>query len=397
MEGYRYDTSRSLWVGAGGGTATSQARAAALGKAMHALLEGWYKGQPVDWSSFPGQIANSGSHLLPHPDRCHTVQTEIAIGKVPLPPGDRVDAPTTALSVGGVLWAGFRDLVVSAPAEFIRLGIDAPDGWLLVDYKSSASIDKYALTDAALLDDPQANLYAIDVCKAFGLTRIPGQWSYFETKAVRRAAASRAMFELSRAHDVIGPCAELARELDTLTRSEDAPQNTDACNDYGDPNKINCRFHVSKGGKCNARRSIAQILNARIPEKKGDKHMAIDPKVAANFEKIRAANAAKAEAAKTAVAAGATMPDTMALAADTTEPTTTSTEAVVAALAVSKGIAPPARVGRPPKAKGAVPTAGSVAATVAELSAELTERQAVLTVAEASVAEIVDMLRTVIA
>jgi hypothetical protein len=318
---------------------TARQRSTALGKAMHAAAESWYRGETVEWSTFPAQVFLSGAHLLPHPDRVHAVHVERAIGAAPMPAGVSDHAPPTRLQVHGVWFAGYADLLVSAPAEFVRMRVDAPDGWLLVDYKSTASVARYALTPEALAADVQCNLYALDAMTRLGLDELPARWVYFETKRKRQAAPVDVLVTRKRALEVLQPAAELARELDAIVDVDEAPCNTDACADYG-----GCVYHVSVGGPCLARRSIGKSIA------KGNKSMSPE------MQK-------KLDALKAQQAGGAAPPP-----ADETEGATETAEAPPATTA-----AKPAR-GRP-AAKAKAPADG-LGATMHALADELTAAEA---------------------
>ncbi len=305
LAGHVYDQRSKLWLAPSGGVkgkfkglsasaselavrgpVTTRRRSTALGKAMHSHLESWYRGAEPAWDSYPAHVALAGLAHLPHPSRTWA-ECEAPIGNVPLPPlGD--GKPTVALAVHGVLWAGLVDLTAFAPDEWRRLGVTAPHGLGVIDYKSTASISQYAPTPAALRDAIQANLYGAATCQRFGLTRVPERFVYFETKLVRKAAAVDTTIELSRALDVLGPCAELARDLDRIATPEDAPQNTSACNAYGPPDKVNCPHHTSNGGTCPAQ---ARSQFAQVRARKSS-IMAIDPKVAERFAAIQTKGAA---------------------------------------------------------------------------------------------------------
>jgi hypothetical protein len=258
-------------------------RSTALGKAGHTVLEDWYEHRTPAWQSFPGQVMHAGVHLLPHPDNVEQALVESPIGS------ERIDnpdpnGPQSARTIDGVRWAGFKDLVAYAPGELARLEIDAPDGWALFDYKTSAHIQRYALSPAELAADLQANLYAYDVCERFALDVIPARWVYFETKRVRRARPVDTTIARARALDVIAPFNAIARELDTIAAVDSAEMNPQACGDYG-----GCQYHVSRGGPCNARRSIGGLIQARV--KKDTNTMPLDPKLKSKFDKFTKKNA----------------------------------------------------------------------------------------------------------
>lgn len=365
---------------------TAAQRGSALGLGLHATAERWYepkRGEP-DWAWFPGQVLASGKHLLPEPSKIERVVIEAQIGNEPLRSisQPRPGAPTSAIEVAGIMWAGFVDLEAHGGDELARLGVTAPDGVAVIDYKSTSSIERHALTHAELLANPQAALYAIAVGTRLGLAAVPERWVYFESKKVRRALAIDVTAELSRAHDVIGPCADLARTLDMISQSADAPKNPaksvtengvtiPACNLYGPPDRINCRHHMTNGGTCDYRgRRFGSVVH-QISKKK---EVAIMVTKEA-FEAKKAELAAK----KAALAAGDARIEEEK--SETPEEAQGEEESVESAPAPVKLRAVGAKL---------KPAEGSQAATIAALAAELAaaeqQRDAVIAKLRAAVA-----------
>ncbi len=324
---------------------TPRQRSTALGKAMHAVAEAWYRAEPVAWTTYPAQVFLAGAHLLPHPDRVHAVHVERAIGTLPHEVAVSEHAPPTALNVHGVRFAGYTDLLVSAPAEFLRLKISAPDGWLLSDYKSTANIARYALAPSALLDDVQCNLYAFDAMDRLGLDELPARWVYFETKRKRQALGVDVTVTRKHALRVLEPAAELAHELDAIEDVESATPNPDACEDYG-----GCTFHKSRGGPCTARRSLGKSIAAST---KGNQNMAMSPEMQAKLDAIKNGKGAPAPA------------DTSEGATEGPAPETTDT-------------APPKPARGRPAGKSKAPE-GTLGATMHALADELTAAEALAT------------------
>lgn len=306
-------------------TITAVQRSTALGKAMHTTLERWYdprRGEP-DWHDLPGQIAQAGLPLLPHPERVHIAQPEKPLGT-----DAEIETEHGVMHcrrIDGVLWAGSRDLVVSAPAECIRLGIDAPDGWLLVDYKSSAKLyddadgPTHSLTSDELARDTAALLYTHATCEEYRLPSLPLWWVYFETKRVRRAKAVGATVRADVAAEAVHAMSARARQLDTIRDEQDAEQNPRECFAYG-----GCSHHISAGGPCNAVRSYGQIVTPRIT--KAGRTVALDPSVSARFDKFKAKGAdavQRSQAAEPSPAEGAELTGT----AETGTPPALSTAA----------------------------------------------------------------------
>lgn len=351
-------------------SAPPRSRSRAVGKAVHAVLEAWQRGETPNWRDLPGQIALSGAHHVPHPDRVHVARVEAPIGNVALPPNESPDAPRVAYELHGVLWAGFRDLLVSAPGEFIRLKIDAPDGWVLYDYKTTASIERYALTAAELAVDPQACLYVAATCDELGLEELPVRWLYLESKKRRESRPVNAVIRAVDAKARLEEYAVRARKLDEIADVSQADVNTRACGEYG-----GCYYHVSNGGPCDARRSIGGLIQARVPKKDTIK-MALDPAAQAAFSKFQANKNGVAKAAPPPPVEAPDAPADEAPAAQESTPVQTTVAPV-----------------KPRAKKAAAPSAGTPAATIAQLSATLVEAQTALDAAQARVTDLLSQIR----
>lgn len=352
----RWDHGKGKFILEDGTLVTAAQRGAALGGVMHEVGERYLdprRGVP-DWASFPGQVFQSGTRHLPRPERIKSVLIESAIGREPLakrPGKPRHDRePTHAITIHGGKWAGYRDALIDAPEEWHRLGLHT-ERPVIVDYKSTSNIAARALTPDELSTDVQASIYAIDYCEATGDNAAAMRWIYFEAKKIRRSLPVDTIITLASAYGTLSHCADLARELDTLTRVEDAPQNPDACNDYGDPERINCRFHRVNGGPCNARRPN-RFAPVQI-KKKEEIQMAMTAEQKAEFAAKKAAQAAKANTATNE--------------AKSEETEGEETEETETAPAKSKAVTPKPAAG--PKATK--PAEGSTAATVAALAGEL--------------------------
>jgi len=342
----------------------SRIRSAALGKAVHSVGEAWYTGGTVDWGKLPAQVFLSGSHLLPHPSKCDVVATEACVGDVgddtlesDAVRGEALDLSqwygedfakrafggthVPVLVVGGVRWFGKRDLFARSPGESARLGIDAEA--LLVDYKSSADVRRYAKTPEELREDVACSLYALDCMRHTRLVSQVCRWLYVETKEVRRAAAVDVTINRPEAEAVVCAAAERARTLDSYVRVEDAPPNTDACEEYG-----GCPFHNSRGGPCNARRSLGATLFSRV-QRRDNSNMAGIVLTAQQLKDLHARTAARSAAEATATA-----PVSVETPAET--PVETEPPAPPAL--------PPAKRGRPPRV-AAVTSPTAVEAPVA--------------------------------
>jgi hypothetical protein len=206
------------WADVEAGVAcTSGQRSRALGKAVHAHLEAWQRGtlDSAAWATTPGTIALSGAHLVPAPGTSPGAAFEREFRK----------------RVGAVEWLGCVD------AHF-----PAAKPPLIVDYKTSRDIARYALTPDQLAQDLQASLYAA----ALGTGHV--RWVYLQTGRARRARAVDVAIALDDALATVEAAAEDARAFDSIARSSDAPQNPRACAMFG-----GCPYHHSRGGPCDVR------------------------------------------------------------------------------------------------------------------------------------------------
>jgi hypothetical protein len=354
----RWDQGRGKFVLPDGTYVSAAQRGAALGGKVHEIGERYLdpsRGVP-DWHSFPGQVFQSGVHHLPRPELIQSALIESAIGRTPLakrPGKPRHDRePTQAIVIHGVKWAGYRDALINAPDEWRRLGAaGAGDRPVIVDYKSTSNIAEHALTPDELAVDVQASLYGIDYCEATGDDAAAMRWIYFEAKRVRRSLPVDTIISLSDAYGTLSHCADLARELDTITRAEDAPQNPAACSDFGPPDRANCRFHVDNGGPCKARRPLGPLVPLRT--KKEEIQMAMTEEQKRLF------------AEKKAKATGSAPPSAPDDEAKSEEAEAEEAEEEEAAPAKPKAVSKPA-----PASKIKAPE-GSQAATIAALAAEL--------------------------
>ena len=233
-------------------------RGAALGKCVHSTFEKHFGFGVPDWSWFPGQVAQSGLHYLPAREECSPIEIEHEIGHEPVEQSDP-EKPSRGLKLhNGIILVGKRDLTVFNSCK-----------WLLADYKSTASIVKYAKTAEVLQDDVAANAYAYDCFiehpdDYYGDCR----WLYLESKEKRQALPIN--FAISREHalEVLREAATFAAHLDTIVSVADAKQETRSCCDFsGRPGEICCSYHVSKGGPCTARPGLGQLIQARTKEK----------------------------------------------------------------------------------------------------------------------------------
>lgn len=268
LEKKRAKAARKAW---------NKVRRPALGKAGHAVIEGYFAQQvpgywhaPMPWidlgeafASRPGQVVLPGLVHLPHPSECLAVRIEEALD---LDFGF-LDPATAALLAGDPLrFSGFKDLVTETPCagqwpESV-VGIHVH----LYDHKTTYDF-AWVKTAAELADDPQANLYALNVCQLYGLDAVDCTWVYYRTEGspaahpvhftITRAAAeafvARLVVQALELRAVMRACpaAPEARHLYVMQ----LPANTDSCDDFGGRD-----CHASRGGPCDAKASYASLV-----------------------------------------------------------------------------------------------------------------------------------------
>ena len=272
------------------GECTFKQRGAAYGKCGHAILEQWYKGGAPNWHSLPGQAAAHALHLYPRPDACRVIEVETEIGDEPsglsYVPGTpwEYGQHEFIMTVHGIRFAGTRDLLVKIGVEEeARLGVPVlPGGWLLLDHKFRASLEKYGDTPDKLRAGVQSCLYALDVMRKIGEKRCVGRWVNMENKDVRREAPVDFVVTRDEALDVLATQIPLARRLDAIQTLTQAERNLETCFKFsGRPGVIGCNYHICKGGPCDAHHTASMLIQAR---KKDSKSMGIDPELAAKFK-----------------------------------------------------------------------------------------------------------------
>jgi hypothetical protein len=257
------------------------------------------------------QTVQAGLHLLPNPIDCLEIRPEQEIEIAPVP----------LVSVGdnGELRPieGTRDLMVrTTRREFDRLfpAMGAAwhamaDGWLVVDFKTSASPEKWAKDPDKLYEDQQGVIYPLAALREPELARydaIPCRWVYFPSREPYRTAKA-SDFVQSRVHAEAAymELSRKAQEIVSLIRlrvpGDRAKKNPQACNAYG-----GCKRHRNKGGTCDARQNFGAAAHALRAQRRP---------VTQTPEETMAQTFAERQAAKNA-AKGATAPQTTAPVAE---------------------------------------------------------------------------------
>jgi len=219
-------------------------RTLAFGKALHARLESYFKGETVVWTDDIGQRALVGLHLLPQAPPVR-VEEQISI--------------SLATSYEPIVWNGFKDLASAA---------------ILYDYKTTGDF-RWMKKSHELIVDPAANIYALDEMTRSGLNRQYCRWVYFARNDRPEARPVDFTIEREGAHAIVAGLSLDAANLRTTMRDyatgavsvEDLPFNVATCRKYN-----GCPYHFSAGGPCTAEATpgapLVQIDLSKIHEPK---------------------------------------------------------------------------------------------------------------------------------
>lgn len=229
---------------------------AALGTETHALLEKYLTdGTMPDHVAHPvaAKVASSGLHLLPTPG------TEGML----LERQFRFQSPRTHY-----VYNGLKDVEIAPGVPVVTLGADgsAP---IVIDHKTTSSIDAYAKSADDLLYDPQAIIYAIDSMARFESRRVDLRWVYYQTKGVNRSYVTSQRIESSHAAKVFETIEQVASEaasaLDLGLQPLDLEPNPSACNAYGGcPHRHRCNLKPSDQARSRMSNSLIASLRARV-------------------------------------------------------------------------------------------------------------------------------------
>ena len=217
-------------------------KALAFGKALHARLEAYFRGEAVVWTDDIGQRALVGLHLLPQAPPVR-VEEQISV---------RLDT-----SYEPILFDGYKDL--SSPI-------------ILYDYKTTGNF-RWMKSPADLRKDPAAAIYACDEMIKAGPSRAEQQcrWVYFARNDRPKAEPVDFTITRSEAHSIVSAMSLDAANLRSTMRAWDGngvdhlPVNVGNCRKYN-----GCPYHVSTGGPCQAEATpgvaLVQIDLSRIHE-----------------------------------------------------------------------------------------------------------------------------------
>lgn len=185
---------------------------------MHAHLETYFKGGPIDLQTPEGKLAQSALEHYPA-----AVEARKRFGRV-----EDVELPIS-MRIDDVWYRGVVDLP----------WLDGDGIPNIADHKTSSNPEAYGLIEKAdFLVDPQALKYAFWGLEYAQVDRVRLQWTYIATRGKKRTFASRV--ELRRdevVENFMRLChptgASIAEAKRTIKQAKDLPINTAACGNYG--------------------------------------------------------------------------------------------------------------------------------------------------------------------
>lgn len=175
------------------------AESAQLGTDGHAQAEAFLGGETsgLDFSRPSGAIMQAGMHLWP----------------APRTPGMHLERKFRFRSERtGFIYSGLKDIDIEPNVPVPSLGFD---GWapIVIDHKTTSSIEKYAKSTETLLYDAQTTIYGLDSMARYESPVVDLGWIYYQTKGARRAKPVTMRVELAHTLKVFDAVEEVASEM----------------------------------------------------------------------------------------------------------------------------------------------------------------------------------------
>jgi hypothetical protein len=245
-------------------------------------------GRRAEYDVYPGQIFLSGAHHLPIQEgECSELHTEHPIA---------IDTRKVIANIEPINFTGSKDVL----ARQASTGM-----WAIWDHKFIKSIHWYAKPVERLITDPQGIVYALDVLQNHAGPEqdgVPFRWVYYQTDGELKSAVRDVWFtpdHVQREATSLIIQADMMRQIMRSGESPlDVPPSPDVCRKFGNPNQINCHYHVVNGGPCDpgtislADRAAmilpAQLLKQTKKEKGETKNMTQTAKVPTSLAEIQA-------------------------------------------------------------------------------------------------------------
>jgi hypothetical protein len=306
----------------------SRKRSTALGTESHRIAGAFYEGLPSvpgyktwaeAWASFPGQVAQAWLDVMPRPDECDQVFSELPVALYPDPEGEELP--------GGLVIEGTSDLLLKLRPEVGSKYFDAKtqhalresDNYLVGDWKTTGDFDyqkraytefrkkkrgrqgEYELVVPPLYTDKQGVIYPLASMRRLDLDALPGRWAYSITDVRKRREARATDFVQTREHAEAavagyfreagvlkghyraftaikagGSATSDVALADRLAYAQALPADTTKCDDFG-----GCPHSWERGGACMARRDLGSRLQGAAKAQAPSLEAALEASLAA--------------------------------------------------------------------------------------------------------------------
>lgn len=238
------------------GIQSEAGKGALLGTNTHSVLEKYLgEGARPDFvtDNIAAKVASSGLHLLPEPKT----------------PGMHLERHFRFKSSRtGFIYHGFKDVEITPGVPVPSLGFDgsAP---IVLDHKTTKSINKYAKTTEDLQYDSQSCLYGLDSMARFDCESADLGWVYYQTEGALRASPTTTRLNAKHALRVFDQIERVAEEaanaFDKKLQPLELPPNPDACKSYGGcPYQHLCNLSPSQKIRSRMSNSVIANLRARV-------------------------------------------------------------------------------------------------------------------------------------
>lgn len=287
----------------------SRKRSTALGTESHRIAGAFYEGLPSvpgyktwaeAWASFPGQVAQAWLDVMPRPDECDQVFSELPVALYPDPDGEELP--------GGLVIEGTSDLLLqirpdAGSTRFNESMVNflfESDQWVSCDFKTSRDW-RYQKTSAQLFEDKQGVIYPLASMRRLDLDALPGRWAYSITDVRKRREARATDFVQTREHAEAavagyfreagvlkghyraftaikagGSATSDVALADRLAYAQALPGDTTKCDDFG-----GCPHSWERGGACMARRDLGSRLQGAAKAQAPSLESALEASLAA--------------------------------------------------------------------------------------------------------------------
>jgi RecB family exonuclease len=190
------------------GIKPATSKAAQFGSLVHGFLEKYLTGYSINYDTPEGRVASPGLHYLPKQLPKENVERQFFFKK------------------HGIIFNGYIDF-------FEQLGSQT---WLIGDHKTASKLSS-ALSNDALKNNIQANIYAQWAFVEKNADMVKLRWVYYKTQSTPKALCIETDLTKQEAEDNFSYIVKTAEEILSIIKekplSASLPKNLNACFKYG--------------------------------------------------------------------------------------------------------------------------------------------------------------------